>query len=73
MSSFKESEQKYLLRGFRMTSEAPVWTAEAAVLVRLRVSMHRRVRVPLWRSFLPVTESNCVVATRGGEQLEVNG
>jgi hypothetical protein len=41
--------------------------------VRLRVSVHRRVRVPLWRSFPPETESNCVVATRGGEQLEVNG
>jgi len=44
-----------------------------SALVRLRVSVHRRVRVPLWRSFPPVTESNCVVATRGGEQLEVNG
>lgn len=42
-------------------------------LVRLRLSVHRRVEVPLWRSFPPVTESNCVVATRGGEQLEVNG
>ena len=44
-----------------------------AALVRLRVSVHRRVRVPPWRSFPPETESNCVVATRGGEQLEVNG
>ena len=42
-------------------------------LVRLRVSVHWRVKVPLWRSFPPVTESNCVMATWGGEQLEVNG
>jgi hypothetical protein len=47
--------------------------SDEARLVRLKVSVHRRVRVPLWRSFPPVTESNCVVATRGGEQLEVNG
>jgi hypothetical protein len=42
-------------------------------LVRLKVSMHRRVKVPLWRGFPPETESNCVLATGGGEQLEVNG
>ena len=41
-------------------------------LVRLRASVHRRVKVPLWRSFPPETESNCVTARWGGEQLEVN-
>jgi hypothetical protein len=46
---------------------------EAAPPVRLGWSVHRRVEVPLWRSLPPVTESNCAVATRGGEQLEVNG
>lgn len=39
----------------------------------MRVNIHRRVEVPLWRSYPPLTESNCVVVTRGGEQLEVNG
>ena len=42
-------------------------------VVRLGAGVHWRVKVPLWRSFPPGTESNCVVATRGGEQLEVNG
>ena len=42
-------------------------------LVRLKVSVHRRVEVPLWRSLTPVTESNCVTARWGGEQLEVKG
>lgn len=42
-------------------------------VVRLKMSMHRRVEVPPWRSFPPVTESNRAVATRGGEQLEVKG
>jgi len=42
-------------------------------LVRLGRNAHRRVRVPLRRSFPPVTESNCVLATGRGEQLEVNG
>jgi hypothetical protein len=50
-----------------------LYVAARQTPVRLRVSVHRRVRVPLWRSFPPETESNCVVATRGGEQLEVNG
>jgi hypothetical protein len=40
--------------------------------VRLRESVHRRVEVPLWWSFPPRTESNCVTARWGGEQLEVN-
>jgi hypothetical protein len=31
-------------------------------LVRLRDSVHGRVRVPLWRSFPPVAERNCVTA-----------
>ncbi len=44
-----------------------------SALVRLRAGVHRRVKVPLWWSFPPVTESNCVVVRRGGEQLEVNG
>jgi len=43
-----------------------------SALVRLKESMHRRVEVPLWRSFPPRTESNCVTARWGGEQLEVN-
>jgi hypothetical protein len=33
----------------------------------------RRVKVPFWWSFPPATESNCVRATWGGEQLEVKG
>jgi hypothetical protein len=47
-------------------------TEESAV-VRLRESMHGRVKVPLRRSFPPVMESNCVTARWGGEQLEMNG
>ena len=46
--------------------------ARRPALVRLRENVHRRVRVPLWRSFPPRTESNCVTARWGGEQLEVN-
>jgi hypothetical protein len=34
-------------------------------LVRLRVSVHWRVKVPLWRSFPPVTESNCIHGDMG--------
>lgn len=45
----------------------------ATGLVRLKVNVHRRVKVPLWRSLTPVTESNCVTARWGGEQLKVNG
>jgi hypothetical protein len=30
--------------------------------VRLGVGKCRRVRVPLWQSLMPVTESNCVTA-----------
>jgi hypothetical protein len=40
--------------------------------VRLRESVHGRVKVPLWRSFPPLAESNCVTARWGGEQLEAN-
>jgi hypothetical protein len=40
-------------------------------LVRLGVYMRKRVQVPLRRSFPPETESNCVTARSGGEQLEV--
>ena len=40
----------------------------ADALVRLRVSVHRRVRVPLWRIYPPITESNCVVVTQGGDR-----
>jgi type I restriction enzyme, R subunit len=43
-----------------------------AALVRLGVSVRRRVRVPPWWSLPPVTESNCVAVRRGGEQLKVN-
>ena len=42
-------------------------------LVRLRMSVHRRVEVPLWRCFPPRVESNCVLATGRGEQLETKG
>jgi hypothetical protein len=31
-----------------------------SAFVRLRASVHRRVKVPLWRSFPPLTESNCL-------------
>src|SRR5271157_3344094 len=41
--------------------------------VRLRKNMHWRVKVPLWRSFPPRVESNCIAATRCGEQLETKG
>jgi hypothetical protein len=43
-----------------------------SALVRLRESVHGRVKVPLWRSFPPLAESNCVTARWGGEQLEAN-
>src|SRR5438874_375386 len=39
-------------------------------LVRLRESVHWRVKVPLWWSFPPRVESNCNPATGCGEQLE---
>ena len=42
-------------------------------LVRLGENMPKRVKVPLMRSFPHETESNCVTARSGGEQLEVNG
>jgi hypothetical protein len=42
-------------------------------LVRLRMSVHRRVEVPLWRCFPPRVESNCIAVTRCGEQLETKG
>jgi hypothetical protein len=44
-----------------------------ASLVRLRANVRRRVEVPSGWKLPSVTESNCVVATRRGEQLEVNG
>jgi transposase len=44
-----------------------------AALVRLRMSVHWRVEVPLWRCFPPRVESNCIAATRCGEQLETKG
>jgi len=42
-------------------------------LVRLRASVHREWKFLTGGASRRVTESNCVVATRGGEQLEVNG
>src|SRR6266852_1543168 len=42
-------------------------------LVRLRESVHWRVKVPLWRCFPPRVESNCNPATSCGEQLETKG
>jgi hypothetical protein len=41
--------------------------------VRLRVTVHRGRKSLTGGASRRVTESNCVVATRGGEQLEVNG
>jgi hypothetical protein len=41
--------------------------------VRLKASVHRRAKIPLWRSLTPVTESNCAPVRRRGEQLEVKG
>jgi len=46
---------------------------ETVALVRLRMSVHWRVEVPLWRCFPPRVESNCIAATRCGEQLETKG
>jgi hypothetical protein len=37
-----------------------------------RVGKDSRVQVPAKVGLNPETESNCVVARRGGEQLEVN-
>jgi hypothetical protein len=51
----------------------PTDATETVALVRLRMSVHRRVEVPLWRCFPPRVESNCVLATRRGEQLETKG
>ncbi|MGP8235871.1 MAG: hypothetical protein ACLQVW_10715, partial [Limisphaerales bacterium] len=50
--------------------ETPTEATETVALVRLRMSVHRRVEVPLWRGFPPRVESNCVLATGRGEQLE---
>ena len=41
-------------------------------LVRLRMSVHRRVEVPLWRCFPPRVVSNCVLA-RQMVQLDRDG
>jgi hypothetical protein len=46
---------------------------DLTVFVRLRMSVHGRVEVPLWRCFPPRVESNCIAATRCGEQLETKG
>ena len=51
----------------------PTRTTETVALVRLRRSVHRRVKVPLWRCFPPRLESNCALATECGEQLERKG
>jgi hypothetical protein len=40
--------------------------------VRSRVYQVREVKVLLGHTLQPVTESNCVAARPGGEQLEVN-
>jgi len=45
----------------------------AGAVVRLGAGAYWRVKVPLWRCFPPGTESNCVLVTGRGEQLEVNG
>jgi len=42
------------------------------VLVRLRVNEHRGWKSLTGGASRQVTESNCAVVTRGGEQLEVN-
>ena len=51
----------------------PTDATGTVALVRLRRSVHRRVEVPLWRCFPPRVESNCIAATRCGEQLETKG
>ena len=53
--------------------ETPTAAVETTALVRLRRSVHRRVEVPLWWCFPPRVESNCIAATRCGEQLETKG
>jgi hypothetical protein len=47
--------------------------SEDAAVVRLRAGVRRRVRVPPGWELPSVTESNCVMATWRGEQLEVKG
>ena len=56
-----------------MVGETPTTTTETVALVRLRRSVYGRVEVPLWRCFPPRVESNCVLATGRGEQLETKG
>src|SRR5208283_3032913 len=51
----------------------PTAATGTVALVRLRRSVHRRVEVPLWRCFPPRVESNCVLATGRGEQLDTEG
>jgi hypothetical protein len=43
-----------------------------APLVRLRAYSHREVQVLSRSTLQPVTDCNCVVVRRGGEQQEVN-
>jgi hypothetical protein len=57
----------------RVFGETPKTAVETVALVRLRMSVHRRVEVPLWRCFPPRVESNCVLARGRGEQLETKG
>jgi len=57
----------------RVFGETPKTAVETTALVRLRMSVHRRVEVPLWRCFPPRVESNCVLARGRGEQLETKG
>ena len=57
-------------KSFRRDAENAV---ETTALVRLRMSVHRRVEVPLWRCFPLRVESNCVLVTGRGEQLEAKG
>jgi hypothetical protein len=54
-------------------ARGPAKATGTVALVRLRMSVHRRVEVPLWRCFPPRVKSNCVLATERGEQLETKG
>src|SRR3954452_20069584 len=56
-------------RPYQTVAKAPRCGINSA-LVRLRESVHGRVKVPLWWCFPPRVESNCKPATGCGEQLE---
>ena len=80
-SSFRTHEQAHLVSDNATHPIEPRWCTLAALLLLAgkspqRVRPRRRhictVKVRVRVSQGPVAESNCVVARRGGEQLEAN-